>query len=204
MFLRFILHSLLDFLFYALLTVGLFIFILPYICYLCFLDLWPLKRSLSSTSSPRAIYTWRIQIILLLAPLSHNYLNIIRTKWSFSFILFVPFSRCSWICPFNHSWYLICKPYCYCLCKKLQQYFHCEWTISSIPKTTTAYQLSAVLRDSRSARFCFPMSRHDLITLPSIIFTHPISSCAIAAPMNLSGIISSFWSCTCSFPNECG
>ena len=137
MFLHCILASLLDVLLYALLTVGLVIVILPMLYFHCCFHLWLMKHSSSSTSSPRVIWTAREQILFLLAPLAHNSLNIICTKWWSSYSIFpVPYAICSWTYTLNQSWCLICKPYPSCLCTMLQNYFHCEWTIFSIPTTT--------------------------------------------------------------------
>ena len=170
MFLRYFLHSLLFLLLHALLTVGLVIVILPNLCSHCCFHIWPLKRSLSSTSFPHGIWTARSHILLLLYPLSHNSLNVIRTKWwSSTSILFVPFVSCRWTFLFNHSWWLIRKPYSSCLCTILQRYFQCEWTISIIHTTTHADQQRAFLKDSFSVRCCSWMSRHALATHPSII-----------------------------------
>ena len=73
-------------------------------------------------------------------------LYVIRNKWwSSSYILSVTFARCSWNWPFNHSWWFIRDPSPSWLCTMTQRYFHCEWTISSIPTTTLASKLSAVL-----------------------------------------------------------
>ena len=160
-----------------------------------------LKRVPSPTFSPCAICTAWIQILLSLSHLSHNSLNIIRTKWwSSSPIVSLTFSSCIWTCPLNHSWYLIRKLYYSCLCTMFQWYFHCECTIYSIPTTTPAAQPIAVLSYYLSARYCSYMLRHALATCHSIIFSHPISSCAIADPMNFSGSISSLWNFTCPFP----
>ena len=51
-----------------------------------------------------------------------------------------------------------------------------------------------------SARCCSWMSFHALATHVSIILSHPTSSCAIAAPMKLSGRIQSSWNWTRPFP----
>ena len=81
-----------------------------------------------------------------------------------------------------------------------QRYIHCEWTISVIPIMTPVSQLSSVLQDYFSTRCCSWMSRHALSTYPSILFSHPILSCAIADLMKFSVLISSSWNHTCPFP----
>ena len=192
MFLCCLIPCILDFMLYDILTVGFMIFILSCFWSHCCFHIWPLKRSLSSTSLSRAICTAQSQIILSLAPLSHNSINVIYTKWwSSSYVLSVPFTRCSWTFPFNHSVCLIGKKFSSFLCQMLQWQFHCEWTISGIPTTTPAVQLRAVLWDSFSTGCCFWMSRHALANRPSILLSHPISYCAIAVPVNLSGGVSS-------------
>ena len=191
MLLHCLLPRLLTFLLYYILTVGLVIFILPRLWSHGSFHIWTMKHYPTPTSSPHTIYTTRIQILLLLAPLDHNPINVIRTKWwSSSSILYFAFVSCSWTCPFNHSWCLIHNPSSSYLCKMPQQYFHCEWTISSIPTTIPTDQPSAVLWDYLSARFYSWMLCHALTTHPSIILSHPISSCAIDAPMIFYGRIS--------------
>ena len=152
---------LLDFLMYALLNVRLVIVILPCLWSRFRFHIWMLKRVPSPTFSPCAICTAWIQILLSLSHLSHNSLNIIRTKWwSSSPIVSLTFSSCSWTCPLNHSWYLIRKLYYSCLCTMFQWYFHCECTIYSIPTTTPAAQPIAVLSYYLSARYCSYMLRY--------------------------------------------
>ena len=147
MFICFLLPSLLTLLLYALPTVWSVIVILPHICSRSCFYLWTLKRSPSSTSLPRAICTAWSQIIFSLYPLGHNSLNVIFTKWWSSItILSLSFVRFSWTCIVNNSWWLICNPYYSRLCTISQQYFHCEWKISSIPTTIPAAHPSAVLR----------------------------------------------------------
>ena len=71
-FVSWLIPRLLALLMYALLAVILVIVILTRLFSCCCFHLWSLNRSPSSISLPRAIYTSRSQIILLLAPLAHN------------------------------------------------------------------------------------------------------------------------------------
>ena len=168
---------------YALLTFGFMIVILLRLWYRCCFHIWTLKCYPSYTSSSCSIWTTQSQILLSLSPLAHNYINFICTKfWSPSSIISVPFASCIWTRTFNHSRFLIRNTSSSCLCKILQRYFYCEWTISSIPTSTTADQTSAVLQYSFSARFCSSMSHHALANRASITLYHPISSCVIFFP----------------------